>query len=347
MGMRWLIAAPGPNFSVHDVCVGWQEALGTLGEQVLVFNLDDRLCFYDSAYLQVDQEQGLFRKALTSDQAISFALNGLAAALWKTRPHVLLIVSGFFADTDMLDHARRTGTRVVLLATEEPYELSRHLDLAPHVDLLLVNDPTNLDQLRALTHARYMPHAYRPSVHCPGPAVPELACDLGFVGTGYPSRIAFLEAMDLEGLEVLLGGNWMRLKDTDSPLLRYLGHTLDDCMDNTDAVDLYRSARASLNLYRREAERPELEAGWSMGPREVELAATGCFFLRDPRPEGDEVLPMLPTFDGPEEAGKQLRWWLDHDSERQDAVAGAREAIADRTFHNHAKRLMELLDSKE
>ena len=41
----------------------------------------------------------------------------------------------------------------------------------------------------------------------------------------------------------------------------------------------------------------------AMGPREIEMAACRLFFLRDPRPECDEVFPMLPAFDGPEDAG--------------------------------------------
>lgn len=31
------------------------------------------------------------------------------------------------------------------------------------------------------------------------------------------------------------------------------------------------------------------------------LAACGTFFARDPRPEGDELFPMLPTFTDPGE----------------------------------------------
>ena len=102
--------------------------------------------------------------------------------------------------------------------------------------MVVLNDPTNLAMYQEITEAIYLPHAYRPSLHHPGPARPEYVCDLGFVGTGYPSRIKFFEAMDLDGLDVKLGGNWMRLGaeiggalDADSPLRKYLAHDLD-CM---------------------------------------------------------------------------------------------------------------------
>ena len=332
--------------------VGYYEALEELGEQTFEFNLDDRLVFYDRAYLLADEERGLFRKAFADgDTAIAHALNGLAAAMWKLQPHVLLVVSGFFTDINLLDHARRLGTKVVLLCTESPYEDDRQLDLAAHVDLCVLNDPTNLARFQAITAATYLPHAYRPSLHHPGPARDEYVCDLGFVGTGYPSRIKFFEAMDLAGLDVKLGGNWMRLGaeiggalEADSPLRKYLAHDLDECMDNQDAADLYRSSRASINLYRREAAHPELEAGWAMGPREVELAACQTFFVRDQREEGDEVLRMLPVFADPGDAADKVRFYLGRPNLRANLARQAREAIAERTFTFNARQLLRLLD---
>lgn len=340
--MRILVSHPGPGFSVADVYAGWVEALRAAGQQVLEFNLGDRLVFYDKACIEVDT--GEYRKALTAEQAIEHAVNGLAAALYKTRPHVLLSVSTFWPDMRLFDMARHTGTRVVLLHTESPYEDERQLKIAPHADLNLLNDPMHLAQFEAVAPTVYAPHAFRPAVHSPGPT-DEPPSDLTFVGTGYPSRVEFLESMDLDGVDVALAGNWMNLPD-DSPLRKLIVHNPDECFDNEDTVGLYRSAKAGLNLYRQEAEHPELSEGWAMGPREVEMAACGLFFLRDRRGEGDEVLDMLPTFQDPADASEQLRWWLRHDSHREAAATKARAAIADRTFDNHAAQLLRLLEGK-
>jgi hypothetical protein len=337
--MRWLVAEPGPHFSVQDVCVGWTEALRAAGQQVFRFNLGDRLTFYNSVLM--DAGGGLFKHALDGEQATELAVNGLYASLMRVRPHVLFLVSGFFIPHELCDIARAAGVRVVLRCTESPYEDGRQAALAEHCDLTLVDDPTNLDRFPPGTV--YMPHAYRPAVHCPGPAVPNLVSDFAFVGTGYPSRIAFVEQMNLSGLDVLLAGNWTRLA-ADSPLRKHVAHDDAECLDNTSTVDVYRSTRASLNLYRREAETDAQAAGWAVGPREVELAAVGAFFLRDPRPEGDELLPMLPTFTSPAEASEQLRWWLAHPQQREEAAEQARAAVADRTFDNHARRLLRLLE---
>lgn len=342
--MKWLVVHPGPNFSVADVFTGWCEALVEHGQQVSRFALDDRLTFYGRVLMETE-EPGKFRRALTDGQAVERSIDGIYSHLYRWRPDVLLWVSGFFCPPDLLDLARRSGTRVVVLHTESPYEDDRQIALAAHADLNLVNDPTNVERFRTVAPAHYMPHAYRPSLHHPGAPPAECVCDFAFVGTGYPSRVEFFEALDLDGLDVVLAGNWQMLGE-GSRLRKLVGHDIDVCFDNADAVDLYRGARVGINLYRRESQRPELAAGWSMGPREVEMAACGAFFLREPRGEGDELLPMLPRFGSPEEASELLRWWLAHEDARAESARNARAAVADRTFRNHAARLLGWLDKK-
>lgn len=338
--MRWLVVQPGPNFSVHDVYVGWCEALRDAGEQVSRYALDERLTFYGNLLLEAGP--GVFRRALDGPQATERAIDGIFSHLYRWQPDVLMFVSAFFMPTELLDMARARGTRVVILHTESPYEDDRQVALAEHADVNVVNDPTNLKRFPAGTF--YLPHAYRPQIHHPGPPSPDAACDLAFVGTGYPSRARFFEAMNLDGIDTVLAGNWQALA-SDSPLHKHLGTDPELCLDNTDTADVYRSAKVGINLYRRESERPELEQGWAMGPREVEMAACGMPFLRDPRGEGDELLPMLPTFSSPAEASELLRWWLTHDDARLEAARLARAAVADRTFANNAAALLSRLDT--
>ena len=339
--MRWVVAAPGPAFSVQDVYVGWVEALRELGQHVIEYNLSERLTFYSSALKQVSEHT--FVPYLTGDQAYELAINGLYATLYKARPDVLLVISGFFVPPQLLDRARRSGTRTVVAYTEVPYENDKQLKLAPYADINLLDDPTGIEDYARHGKAVYVPHAYRPSLHTPGPVVPALECDLGFVGTGFPSRVEFFERMDLAGVDVLLAGNWT-LVGEDSPLAPYVVTHVDDCLDNVKTVQVYRSARVGLNLYRRESQRPELSQGWACSPREIEMAAVGLPFLRDPRPEGDELFPRLPTFTSPQEASELLRWWLTHPDERDKAAAGAREAVAERTFKHYAAQLLSMLE---
>jgi spore maturation protein CgeB len=344
--MRWLLIHPGPSFSVADVFRGWSEALTGLGEQVMEYGLDRRLTFFDMALLETGTYDGegrpQVRKAVSHDDAIVMAADGLLGAAYRWWPDVILCTSAFFTPPWVLEVMRARGHRIVMLFTEAPYQDEMQLRMAQYAHLSLVNDPATLDAYRKVGPAEYMPHSYRPALHRPGPAVPALKSDLGFVGTGFPSRIAFFEAMDLDGLDVLFAGGWPGLPES-SPLRKYLATDPDRCLDNEQTVDVYRSARAGINLYRREADEGGTAAGDACGPREIEMAATGLWFLRDPRPEGDELFPMLPTFTSPAEASDQLRWGLAHPDECAEAAAKARAAVAGRTFEAHARKLLALL----
>lgn len=294
-------------------------------------------------------ENGLpiVKQALPLGDAIKMAMQGLTHAAYTMWPDVILFVSGFFIEEGIFEVLHQRRHKLVMLHTESPYQDREQLGRAQHVDLNLLNDPTNIMLFEQ--HASpvlYMPHAYRPEVHYPraGARDPEKAADLTFIGTAFQSRIEFFSRMDFTGTDFLLGGsNWEEDLPQDSPLRKYLGHT-EGCVDNDQTAELYRNAKCGINLYRRESEEEHLGQGWAMGPREVEMAACGLFFLRDPRPESDEIFPMLPSFADPEDASEQLRWWLEHDRERNAAARDARRAIADRTFENNARRLLRALD---
>lgn len=327
---------------MQDVWNGWSDALKELGVVVGDFNLDRRLEFYSNAKLEIDGE---LRTALQYDAAVQLANRGLLAECYAFVPDVVIVVTGIFIDLNILEIIRRPGgPKVVFIFTESPYEDDRQLKQAEYADLILLNDPTNLEQFRAINpESYYVPHAYDPKKHHPGPADPDKECDFAFVGTGFPSRVTFLEAVDWSGIDVKLAGTWQALKH-DSVLRPFVAHRLDWACANEEAADLYRSAKTSLNLYRREASEDAHAEGWSMGPREVELAACGLWFARDSRPEGDELFPMLPIFTSPEEAGDQIRWALAHDLEREEAALKATAAIADRTFEANARWLLSHLD---
>jgi spore maturation protein CgeB len=322
---------------------GWHEGLRDVGCSVATFNLADRLAFYSSAGRMASDGDGEFVRMVDEDGACRLAAKGIQAACYEWWPAVVVIVSCFYIPLDILDVIRSRRMKVVLLHTESPYEDDRQLERAAHADLNVLNDPTNLDRFAAVAPSTYLGHAYRPKLHHPGPSNPSMASDFAFVGTGYESRIRFLEDVDWSGIDVALAGNWQQLAET-SPLRKFVAHDIEHCVDNAETVDIYRSTKASANIYRREAERPELAEGWAMGPREVELAATGTFFLREPRGEGDELLPMVPTFEGPSDFEDQLRWYLAHDDERQAVADKARAAIAGNTFAASAAQLLGLLD---
>ena len=354
--MKVLVIHPGPDlgFSVHDVYSGWVYALKSLGCQVFEYNLNDRLIFYNMAMIdsgEVDETGHIIvRSAMKQEQAWWAAMQGLSHEVLDKEPDVVLFISAFFASRLTLGILRksRLQPKVVIIHTECPYEDTKQVMRGAYAHLNLVNDEISLQQFSPLGPCAYLPHSYQPHVHFPrtGPADPELASDFIFIGSAFDSRKEFFGAMDLDGIDMLIGGADWGSVEPDSPLVPFIGTDLGapDCVDNPQAAALYRNSKAGINFYRRESEEGAVQ-GVSLGPREVELAACGLFFLRDSRPESDEVFPMLPTFSGPEDASEQLRWWLNHPVERQRAADKARLAIVDRTFENSAKRVLRMIES--
>jgi len=333
--VRVLVVHPGPWFSVGDVHRGWVRGLRENGCQVLDFNLNDRLDFYDTIHVE---RNGEFVKPLVTEDALRLACEGINNAAYKFWPDVIVIVSGFYVPPQFFDVWRDRGHKVVMLHTESPYEEQRQLALAPHADLNILNDPTNIDQYPPGTI--YVPHGYDPAIHHPGRS--DTKAEFCFVGTGYPSRQRFFEAVDWSGIDAVFAGNWQDVGE-GSPLRPFLMHQPDECLANEQAADLYRGTQISANLYRAEAQDGCDAEGWAMGPREVELAATGTFYLTEERGENRAVLPMVPTFDGPEDFGDKVRWWLARPDARAQVAREAMAAIADRTFANHAATLLQHL----
>lgn len=339
--MKVLVVHPGPHFSVADVYHGLIKGLEQNGCEVATLNLDDRIDFYIGAHVT---RNGELVKAFDKPAAMQMASQGIEAACYEYWPDVVIIVSGWFVSDHVWQVLKNRPHHTVFWCTESPYEDDQQATKAHWADTVILNDPVNLEAFKRQVNERtfYIPHSYDPDIHYPGDPNPELECDFAFTGTGFKSRIEFLEQVDWDGIDVILGGNWRELAE-DSPLAPFLIHDRDQCMPNTMTAELYRSATTSVNLYRKEISPKGHSAGWAMGPREVELAATGCFFLREPRGEGDEVLPDAPTFTGPDDFGTKLCWYLNHDTVREQIVEANLEAIRHRTFENSTNFLMELV----
>lgn len=333
--MKVLAIRPGPHFSVLDVHNGWCKGLREQGCDVVDFNFDDQFEFFAHAHVPVDGVCG--DPKFNIEEAAVLAARNVHAACYEYEPDVVLVSSGFYIPPSTYNLLRSRGHKVVLLHTESPYEDDRQTQRARFADLNIVNDPTNLD--RFPDGSIYVPHAYDPDVHHPREPEADHVSGFCFVGTAYPSRVRFFEQVEWAGIDVAFAGNWQGHRD--SPLVKHLAHDIEDCIDNADAAKLYAATKASVNLYRKEAS--DTAEGWAMGPREVELAACGTFFLREPRPEGDDLFPMLPVFLGPDDFERQLRWWLAHDEARTEAAEAARTAVAPRTFAANAARLLDAL----
>lgn len=350
-----LLVHPGPDFSVHDVFRGWKKALIKQGHEVFVYNTNDRLTFYGQAVFEDVNEaacetcgQHPVRKAVPEPSMIArLSTAGLLEDCMRHKPDIVFFVSAFFFRADVFRIIREAGSKIVILHTESPYQDGEQMKRGQFANLNLLNDPTNLQLWSQLGPVAYVPHSYDPEIHYPAdPRNYEL--DFAFVGTAFLSRLKFFDAMNFDGMDVAFGGNsWNSAPEEYQHLWKYLGHSPDHCVDNEETARVYRIAKTGLNFYRREAEEEQKGRGWAMGPREVEMAACGLFFIRDSRPESDEMFPMLPTFSTPAEAEELIRYYVAHDEEREDLTAQALYAVQDRTFDNQADSVCRLMKNLE
>lgn len=361
--MRILIVHPGPDFSVADVYQGWAKSFRELGHDVAVYNTNDRLSFYGQVeirdYKKDLQECGhpVYKRAMDDEQAMAAAMQGLSHACYTFWPNLVFFVSAFFTTAPHLQliRSRQAGDthKIVMLHTESPYQDEEQLMRGQFADLNLLNDPVNIDKYEALDiPAYYMPHAYDPEIHYrrKKPLDSDYQSDFCFVGTSFKSRVEFFEHMydysgGFDGIDTVLGGSgWQYYPE--SPLLNFVGHDPNMCVPNSETAEVYRNGKVGINFYRREGEAVHQGEGWAIGPREVEMAACGLPFLRDSRPESDEVFGNLPSFSSPEEAVIKLRWLLNHEKDRERLAREAYTAIKDRTFLNNASWLLKTLDQQ-
>lgn len=352
---------------------GWEKALRKLGHTVMTFNTNDRLTYYGHARMPDREkptcevcEQVPTNPALDGDGIKQLGMDGLYKELYLFWPDVVFFVSGFYMTPAMLQVIRTRRHKIVMLHTESPYQDEEQMQRGQFADLNLLNDPANLEAWKELdVPVAYMPHAYDPDVHYPDWRKDRYEADFAFIGTLFKSRAEFFSQMDFTGIDAAFGGSGWDLALRDYPelvntvvdaqrhtrLIDYLAHPLDFCVGNDETADTYRKARVGINFYRREGEDGQVQ-GWAMGPREVEMAACGLFFLRDPRPESDEVFgtsrpgvaACLPAFHGAEEASELLRWWVDHPNMREMRAEQAYERIAARTFGNNARKALNLME---
>jgi len=245
--------------------------------------------------------------------------------------------------------------------TECPYDDEWAFRLAEFFDYCFVCDKVSVGPFRERNpNTHYVGHAYNPDVHHPNGKEREKEADVLFIGTNFPSRIAFLERVDWTGIDLRLHG-LMRLGA--SPLKPYVRG--DAAIPNASAINLYRKARIGLQLHRKDGYDPIAArqgkkfgkgglvgarpltnlVAHSLGPRSYELAACGIFQICDEgRAELREVFgDTVPTYKTPDDLSALLRTYLDDPMRREELAQAQHEAIKPHTFEARMRTLLEAL----
>jgi spore maturation protein CgeB len=326
--LKVLLVHPGASSSTADIEAGLRYGLARHGLEVIRYRLDVRIdravSWLYASWRRAVKENPTLPRPTSSDMVYQAGIGALEMAL-RHQVDAVLVVSAMFVHPDVIVLMKRAGLRVTVLFTESPYDLDNELKIAAMVDGCWTNERTSVERFRAVnTNARYLPHAWHPQRHyveaTSSADVP--SHDVVFVGSGFPERIAWLNAIDWSGIDLGLYGTWtgLGLKKALKPFVRAAQ------VDNSFAAALYRRAKIGLNLYRTSIgwgqNVQSIVAGESLSPRAYELAACGRFSVSDYRAEVAEVFgELVPTFRTPVEAAALVRAWLPDDAGRARVAA--------------------------
>lgn len=323
--MKILFVWPICTFSVWDVARGYRHAFAKqVGEEnIRDYYLNERTDYHRRA-LPPHARDNVNMARYASENVLNEALYFGA--------DVVFIVSGLNFHPVALWSLRRVGVHAAAIMTESPYQ---DIDQADWVSVypemtVFTNEIASAEQYGW----NYLPHAYDPQVHKHVESLPNDECDVLMVGTGWLERMRILEAVDWTGIDLRLYGIWPAMTK-QSPLFKHLWPV---CVDNRLMPQLYCGAKICLNIHRSGL------GARSLNPRTYEVAACGSFQICDPRPELKEVFDLsIPSFSTSEELEKVIRYYLDNDGARNEAVVSSWVRVESHTFDKRAEQVLAIL----
>lgn len=341
--MNVLCIAPGHTFATTDVFDGLCAGLRANGVTPVIYRFDKVIrMFYGlikgaensgAIVPDADADAGDFARWLGAADALAMALDHEVRAV--------IVVNGLLIPPERMLLMRKLGIPVACIGTEAPYQMDREVQVAPAYTHWFTNERCAVWRFSRITHASYLPHAYNPETHMPGPIDEDRRTDAVFVGSGFPERQRLMRGPDWCGIDLrLIGTLW----DGDP-------QGAAGIVSNAEACEWYRAVKIVLNQHRTSTHHADDQhitpgSAESLGPRAYEVAACGAFQLcDDSRPEYREVFGdaaiTYRTGDS-DDLTKLVRYYLAHDDERRSLAAAQHAAVLP---HSWTARAAELLNT--
>lgn len=357
--MKILLCHPGHTFGPVDVYTGLAAGLEACGVEVVKFEwgqiLETLGAVGDGAV-----KGGTIRPE--DAEKIHRFLGYVAAAdvfgyAYQHDVDAALIVTGMLFPPDRAKQLQALGIPVACYGTESPYFDAQERQIAPCYTHWFTQERRSLRAFQDVMDGRafYLPMAYNPAIHQPGPTDPERAVDAVFVGGGFPERKTMLEGVDWTGIDHrVLGTLWHldleaeREYAAQGRMVRYA----EGAIKNGETAAWHRSATVALNMHRRMT---YIETGGSiplgvaesLGPRAYEIPACGGFMLcDDERPELLDVYgEAAASYRAWDSASleRELRYWLAHPDERERRRRAQFEAVQPHTWAARARTILETI----
>lgn len=333
--MKVFVIHPGAGWSTADVYTGLVSGLRSIPNlDIIEGRIDTILNWYDTA-IHLGVQAGAWKPEAYQTQVLNrqrMASAHITQSILDEWPDLVLSVSGHNYHLRDVDLLRRVGIKTAVILTESPYFGELEGEMRRHYDMAFTNERRSAARLNAV----YLPHAYNPAVHTPD-GEKAYSADALFIGSLFDERRALFNAADWEGIDFLWRGHDM----TEQP---------KDVVPNEETAAYYRAAKVGLNHHRTttshgSGEHIRPEEAESLGPRAYEIPACGCFQLMDDsRAEAREVFKdSLATYKAGDAAdlSRQVRFWLDHDTYREEWAAAQYEQVRPHSWDKRAAQVLE------
>lgn len=313
------------DISIGDSARGYLAALRRQGHEIHVFRTAARMAFVMTGLkFGPDPEMGKDAALVSRTASEMMVVEAL-----KHRADLVVVSSGLGLHPDGLELLNRAGFPIAIILTESPYEDDHQMPYASRCGHVFTNDSYSATE----RGWHYLPSAYDPQYHHPFPFDPDQACDVLFVGTGWPERQQLLEGVNWAGIGLRILGAWPAL-GPDSPLWP---HLVNEQVTNDETARLYSSAKIAINHHRGH---PDAQ---SLNPRGFELGACGVFQVSDHRPElGLVYSDGVPTYSDSASLERLLRHFLVNEGERKTEAEYQRSRVLSgpHTFDHRAAQLI-------
>jgi spore maturation protein CgeB len=337
----------GGEFWFGSVCAGLAQGLRALGHAVIEVDLRHYFPLYQSI-------PGRVIGRLMAGFATTAYRDEIRKQADINNADFFLTVKGSYVDPDLAKHLRSRG---VLTINFYPDFTFAHADLANEFqklyDFFVTTKPYQVDYLNNLIGAeqvRYIPHGYSPLCHRRrglGNDADAFDYDVTYVGNASPYKAELLSQLTegLHGLNLVLAGHGWDAMAKRFPLAswRHIGQANGDVY-----ARLVERSRINLAFHFGPAG-PE---GWhdSVSTRTFEIPACGGFMLHI---DNEEVRDFfvdrreVALFTSPQNAVEQIRYYLDHPSERMEiARQGYERCTPDYGLDAKAAQLMDWIEQR-
>lgn len=378
--MKVLVIHPGHGHSTADVFEGM--CVGLEMNEVEVIRFDWGQMLRPLTALVLGAVRGGAIKDSDAERAHQFlcwlaGADALAVAA-QHEVEAVLVINGLLFPPSRAGLFKQLGVPIGCYGTEAPYFEPAERDLAPFYTHWFTQERTAVARFAEVVPTTYLPMAYNPRLHQPGPADPDKQCDVVFVGGGFPERKALLlgeethdhwtrlrhllhrpqpraGGVDWTGIDRAIHGTLWGLNLNEERGKFDFGRGqryTEGAIPNDMTTAWHRSARIALNMHRRmtyiEHNTPlPPGAAESLGPRSYEIPASGGFLLSDDeRPEIAEVFgDAAATFRAwdASDLERQIRYWLAHPDERERVRQAQLEAVRPHHWGSRARVLLEHL----